>query len=156
MRVQNLTFFKCDDAGRAQLLAWYNETTNPKDEDEDGEAKQKPLYKGTFLKTYKNMLSEITSKGAAGRAGAVKVNTLNSANLASLHNQGAKQDMAAQLLKVFEHVNFFNLLILDSEQTNPTVRDQGSHLAWQIKSSADKFLRDGQNTYRSDQQNFQH
>ena len=55
LRVSNLTYFKCTDKGRKQLLLWYDENHTI----ESGAGEKRTVYEGSFPEQYKHMLEDI-------------------------------------------------------------------------------------------------
>ena len=59
LRVSNLTYFKCTDKGRKQLLLWYDENHTI----ESGAGEKRTVYEGSFPEQYKHMLEDILNNG---------------------------------------------------------------------------------------------
>ena len=59
LRVTNLTYFKCTDQGRKQLLLWYDENHTI----ESGQGEKRTVYEGSFPEQYKLMLEDILNIG---------------------------------------------------------------------------------------------
>ena len=115
IRVANLTYFKTTDMGKRQLLVWYEMWTIVETE----EIAARRQYAGTFAQVYRRFLEEIvitnTRKGERQNLGYQHI----SLNEKSLSDEERRLDIdrdAEMLVRIFEHVNFFNLFVPEFEQ----------------------------------------
>lgn len=136
IRISNLTYFKTSDMGKKQLLTWYG-----KSDLKDKVTSLGKTWVGIFPKLFQNYLDEIVRSATSKRA-SVHLTT-NFAQVQPDSHPNSYQDdnrthslnvesTTYELIKIFEHVNFFNLFLPEPKDEEIERRDANMVLYWQI------------------------
>ena len=115
--MSNLTYFRTTDMGKRTLLSWFEKNQQVEKVREPGRT-----YVGIFPKLYKEFLDEIVAASGKGKrstsaySGMQTLGLPHSSSQQSLRNSDSprgfdRESTAYELIKIFEHVNFFNLFL---------------------------------------------
>lgn len=125
--MSNLTYFKTDDAGKAQLLKWYY--MNNEVEIESGARK---VFKGSFPTLFHNYIDEIKRSSHLGSKSKGSPTSLNARDLQENEEHLDKKETTLQLIRIFEHVNIFNLFCPEEDLCQVMSEDSAELLYWRI------------------------